>query len=63
MELFGKDPEYWKTVFVSGDGLDAEIAEDKQKEKEDWEKRVCPQCRDGADLHSFAILARCVTRN
>jgi len=39
-ELFGKDPEYWKTVFISGDGLAAEMEADKQREKDEWEKKV-----------------------
>jgi hypothetical protein len=29
--LFGKDPEYWQTVHLCGDGLEAEMAAARQK--------------------------------
>ena len=34
------DPSYFNTVFISGDDMVKEMAELKQKEKEDFEKKV-----------------------
>ena len=39
-DLFGKDPEYWKTVFISGDGLAAEQKADKEAAIAEWKSKL-----------------------
>lgn len=34
------DPEFFKTVFISGDDMVKEMQEAKIKEQEDWKKKV-----------------------
>jgi hypothetical protein len=34
------DPDYFKTVFLSGDDLTKQMEEDKLKEIEDWKHKV-----------------------
>jgi len=38
-ETFG-DNEYFKTIFMGGEGLEKEMEEDKRKEYEDWKSKV-----------------------
>ncbi|XRB06387.1 flagellar associated protein [Pycnococcus provasolii] len=38
--ILGKDPEYFKTVFISGDGLAAEMKADKEAAIADWKSKI-----------------------
>eukprot|EP00898_Chlorokybus_atmophyticus_P001128 jgi/Chlat1/2015/Chrsp158S02306 len=49
--LFGKDPEYFKTVHSFGDGLQKEMEAAKQREVEEWKSKVVV-----ADTNFHAVL-------
>jgi hypothetical protein len=39
--VFAREPEYWQTVHLGGDGWEAALAEKRRLEKEAWRGKVC----------------------